>query len=1554
MVPSHLVPLQKGVLGFTLLALLFAALMRVDAQELSLFNVDASAFPRITANYIAFDESGQPYSELNVRDFRVSESTAEGNTADLTATLTHDCVELASTTSVSLVLIVDESFSMDETLPGGKRRLDYVKDALVRLVGALDWNSETAVSIIGFSGRSRLICDWQTRPEPVLAAIGRLTPLGATNYEAPFTNSPTMFEQMEVRPPSIPKVSIFITDGFPNPEIVDRPRFEQRVIQQSRQQGIRNFSVTLMIGRTDRSIFDICRATGGRSIVADERTLVDLMSVLAFETTRRSTCTLSWISPMVCTDAERQRAATVRLLRGRQPTTTVGYRTPEASVYRIAVAPQPVIFDDVPPRARTTASVTIRAENTPLTLTSASINAPEFFSVVDFRPTTIPLGGSATFTVAFTQGAERRTRQGVLSFVGTPFCTPTTTLIGGGGAVVLTSPNGGEVLSACTGIDITWSGVGADQPVRLEFSCDGINWHIIADTIFGSSYRWTAGELCETGRIRVSTIPGERLLWAFRHGSGGNETVGGIGVRPDGQRVFAGGSFSGTTTIGSFSANSTLRAHDGYLATLDADGNVLDVRFLRGGPGREEHITAVRGDRDGNVIVAGHSTSSRVTFGSISWDAGPIDERTAFVGKYAPDGRQLWRYVMRGTTARSADVTVDAVVVRPLPDGNEEVVVYGRAENVVSVATAAEIVVAEVLLPVNSTWYYTLRIDQTGPARVAAQPQPSVPQIPSPLRADDAQGYRYHAGDFEGGYTVPLLPPVFIESVGQRDIWVARSVVGVPTSDVSDRTFRITKPVLAANQSRIVFAPTATDRTATYNDARGLRNDGTEALVIDSVRIMGPHADDFRLVGVMDGTEIDPGEVVSIELVFTPSAEGMRRAVLEVFASCHNNIVIDLEGEGRPDCPWDVRDTIDLGRIVMGTSSTQRFDCILRSNRRIQMRADVRLRGSADFRVTPLGPVTMRFNQCITVDVTFTPSAPGRQTAQIDLNLPIECSVAFVTILAEGVLPDLEVTDYDFGNKRLGTTTSADILVVNNGSIAVDVESITPLDAGVAPIRYTLPTLPLQIGVGDTIRIPVEFTPTDRSVSRSRIAVQGRGLDSARIGTVRGAGFQPTISANGYVFQPVLVGTVSSEAGWVRLRNTDTQWPLTIADVRFETPSQDFQWNVLPVAPIVIPPSDSIDLAVLFSPQAGGRRTVNVVVDHDGRPGPDPFPPFARTTVVVEGFGLQRSVLPPVDMGVIAWCNTVDTVVSFTNDLVSEDLVVTSVEATGDAAAFTISPATPFVIPAGGSFPLRITFAPSASGSFAASFAYQNSRQLDLTVNVQGRAIELPTTTAVQAPATIAVGDVMALSITTTLPADTTVDVDALTIAIEHPDRVVRYRGGAASSQPGWDLQPIAGQGASVTLRAIRRPGVVRTDVVRFVPQFEVFLAPAGVVRFQTEVIADDACVLPSQAEVSTTLNLACADIKRVVSIGGTAFAMSAPRYHAGGAIDLTLGVGIAGPVRLMLYDVQGRCVTTHSVVLNEGTFELCLAVPGIPPGWYALSVESGPFLRQRPVIVVD
>ena len=78
--------------------------------------------------------------------------------------------------------------------------------------------------------------------------------------------------------------------------------------------------------------------------------------------------------------------------------------------------------------------------------------------------------------------------------------------------ITVTSPNGGETLEVGTVFDITWTGSGDVETVRLEYSTDnGQTWEEIIDSASNSgSYEWLIPEtLSENCLVRISDPGGE-------------------------------------------------------------------------------------------------------------------------------------------------------------------------------------------------------------------------------------------------------------------------------------------------------------------------------------------------------------------------------------------------------------------------------------------------------------------------------------------------------------------------------------------------------------------------------------------------------------------------------------------------------------------------------------------------------------------------------------------------------------------------------------------------------------------------------------------------------------------------------------------------------------------------------------------------------------------------------------------------------------------------------------------------------------------------------------
>ncbi len=1535
----------------TLLTFLLLCCVRTSwSQQLTLFNVNTTSWPTVTANYVAFSDLGERLADLTERDFRVVENTVDGGQTDLTSTVRHSCVTTSDAGSVTVMLIIDESQSMSDVLPGGTRRIDYVKAALRAFVERLVWNGETSVAIIGFSGKSRTVCDWQTSPGPVLAAIDRIQPLTATNYEVAFDSDPNVFDMMQTRSPSIPKVAFFITDGEPNPEIKDREQFTESVINRARAQGIRFYSVTLLVRRTDPSIAALCTATGGRSIVAEEAELVNLVSVLALETTSSTLCSITWVSPMVCTDIARQRTAVVQLRRGRQPDARVSYVTPPASVYDVRVDKQTLVCGDPPANGTSTATVRLTAGNSEVRIQSALISSPDHFRLENFAPFTLRAGESRTLTIRFTQGAQRIIRQGVLSFVGSPTCLPSVALIGGGGSVVVVTPNGDEVLSTCDTTTITWTGVPAFQPVDIEFSCDNGPFIPLAQNVTGSSYSWVPDRGCASGRIRVRTRPEERFQWARRLGGPGTEDVGAVAAVADGSRVFVGGWHVGQTEIGTATSNAPFNASDGYVAEFAADGTITNVTFLRGVPGSNERVVSLRTDRSDNLYIAGY-IEGESTFGDRRITMPETDRRVGFLEKLSPEGTLIWRYTVTGNGFDDADVDLTTLDLRDDAAGRQEVVIIGTGLNTIAVRSTQGVIQDEVRTNpfIRIPWSVTIGADDR--PRLQAGTDAARPSADDPRDTRDALGFRYITTSYQGRYNVPVIPPVSLENRGLRDVAVVKSALGIETEDVSDRSFTILSPVLSTTIDTLFFDPTGIGRTVTITSPHGLQNNGTQALLIDSVVISGAHPDDFTIVTSLDSMMLDVLDSLTLEASFSPSQEGRRTAIVTVYGACDNVVSFVLVGVGRPECPWTIVDTSDIGRVIVGTSRQIIANCILRSERRVNVSGVITISGSPDFTVTPMGQFTLRYGDCVNLRITYTPTTIGPASAQIDFNLPVECGVAFTQVFGEGILPSLSVDDVNFGNRRLQTIHDSVVTVVNNGNVDVTVSSFRLIDTTSTGITATLPPANTVIAAGASLDIPIQFTPLIRPDVAGRILIDAVGIDSQLVATIRGRGYLPILRATGYSFAPVFINTTSTEQGFVRLTNSDMEWPLHVDNVVLVTAGADFDWRgPLRPFPLDIPPGESVDLPVVFTPRGTGRRQTFVVVSHDGKPGPEDIPPFQFDTVVVEGIGLQRSVIPPIDLGTILSCRDSTTTIEIVNDDPLRPLILSSATTSGDIDELRIETPFPITIPPGGSVTLVLRFSPRSPGIYAASYTLQNAAGLDLVVQLIGRATSIPMSLTLTAPQRTPLGATAVLGLDVGPLQTSPWNPTAFHVTVSHDVAALAFRD-VVNVATGWSYttRPFRG---GVDIDFLSTTGAPWSGGKLADLQLSTYLTADEQQPVHVRIDAPESCLRPDSTSATVVLDLSCYTEGRLLEFFGSTFSLYAPNPNpVSDHAVIPYSMGIPGHVQFELVDITGQTVRSMQFYRPAGSFELNLDVTDIAPGVYQLRMLT-PAYRSAVTLV--
>ncbi|MBW7853593.1 MAG: choice-of-anchor D domain-containing protein [Candidatus Kapabacteria bacterium] len=1553
---------RTGILGIWALI----CIIGVHAQTINVFNVNTDAYPKITADYIAFDNIGTAITGLTAADFQITETPLNGAPVDLTPTITHDCFTRTTEPEASILLVLDRSQSMRD-LVNGKARFKYAQEALTAFVNKIKFNGETRVILTTFAGDFEVSTPWTNDPKVITDTLSKMQPTTVTNYVIPFENEgSTIYDLFAQRPPSIPRYVFFLTDGHPNPTIPNEIKFINENVPKLQQNGIRFFSVTLMEPFTHVTLESFAKATGGKAIVAKESELVDLFNYLALETQIREICQLSWISPYACREDARNRTAVVRLNKFNNPTATISYTTPAKSIGGTKID-FPVLFcGDPAPTKSSQASVTIEATGAPLNVTGFNIVPTGYFKVVDwgrgsgstFTPFTLNPGQKVIVKVEFTQGTQQIFRQSQLQLLGTP-CPPTIDLVGGQGFILLNSPTGGELFSTCDTVVIGWSGVLPTTPVRIEYSDDaGATWKIISNDATGLTYKWVAPGPGTKYRIRVSVAPTPQYQWVEQIGSTGVDSATSVAIAPNDLFVYTTGWFDGPGKFGTTTVNNQVGNIDGYLCVYDANGSLNRFMHLKGNDGTgDERVTGCITDKDGNIYVTGYYTSTSATFDGLPLNLAPGDVRNMFVYKFDKNLNLEWGRTGKGYGGNIANANSTGIGIRYDVNGYPLIAVRGKFARYVMVGYTSGGGRAESSRYTNNTLRdYYATYDASGNATFAEGIPPAAFTMQS-MKVNDSKGYSYETGSFTGNKTFSP-PATTLTSRGNSDAYLSKHGSTPASSAQSDKDFSVSSPELTFSAGSVTMEPTAQGQTSAKSFPAILCNTGNFVVEIVSATFTGANASDFGLQGNLQKVRIKPGECLSLEFVFTPSGINTRTAVLEVRGTCNTLARLTVEAVGLAPCLWEAQSVVDLGKIALGAAQKiYTIDSVICNKGPLPLSGILSSTGSPDIVITSGGGnFTLAPNACHSIQVTVAPNTAGSQNITLAYNLASECGVPNTSIRIEVVEPKVSITSVDFGRHRVGTVVNDSIFIENQSTQPVTITNFTPSGASNTNLAFQISGLPssLVLNSGERKTIGVVFTPVSRGPHSTSLSATVAGQSAPLVSTATGIGFLPAINAAGHTFPAVTVGQTATPNGYVRIENTDSDSPLLIGDVQLSGLVPDFTAVNWPIFPVTIPVGGNLQLEVSFTAQAAGTRVDDVVISHDAKTGPDAIPPYATTTVQVIGIGIDQSSLPPVAFGNVLTCTTKSVTVTITNPNPSTPLICNSPVVTGDVVAFTASPSGSFTINPGESQTVTIDFAPPSAGVFSATFTYPNNQSLDLIVNAMGTGITTNAAFTLGPSQPINVGKPFAIPVMVTIGDMQGVRVTGVKITLDYPSEFLSFSS-VSATQPGWSFVPSGQAPGTVVLEGVSDVGSTLVNGMIVTATMNPFLTADHSHQITVSATVTPTCVIASGDTHSYPVTQVCYSEGRLITIGRTAFSISTPRPNpAADVAVINYSTGVQCSTLFEVVDYLGNIVRSITTpVLEGGEYALDLDVSTIGSGLYTLRMISGPFVGSQILSVV-
>lgn len=1535
-------------------------------STINVYGINSSAFPKITADYIALDASGNPITDLVARDFRVVETPQGSPANDLTATVTHECKEEQSDPQSSIIIILDRSNSMRDQV-GGRTRFEYAKDAIRGFVDRIKFVGETRVCLVTFSGAYDVIVDWTNNPQLVKDSLRLMQPQTSTDYRLPFdTPESNIYEMFKKRPANIPKYAFFLTDGHPNPAIPDENKFVSDNTLKLQAQGIRFFSVTILEDFTHWTLASLARATGGKSIVTDEAKLVDLFSLLALETQIKKLCQISWISPYSCSEQGQNRAVQITMLRAPNPQANTSYIAPPTSVARTLVS-DPVLFcGDPPPSNQSFGNVTITAVNSPLTVTNFTITPATYFQVVDwnfptnqstFAPFNLATGAKRVIRVRFSQGPVQAFRQAGLTLTGSP-CPPSIILVGGTGLILLQSPVGGELFSTCDTVSIKWAGVLPTQPVTIDYSENGgTTWSNITRTATGLTYKWLPPRAGVTYRIRVSVSPASQYVWAKQLGGAGAETATSVAVTRDGLKVYASGWVDGPTQIGTATSSNLAGNNDGYLAELDSDGNFVKTMLLSGTGSNDERVIGVVTDTLGNYYVAGYFSSGTSDFGGFPLSRAPLDTRNMFVYKFAPNGNLIWSNTSRGSNTSSSNADATDLGIR-YSSGFIEIFVVGRFERYIEVGINRSGAVERAGPYTNSTPrpYYVI-YDEAGYPRLTANATPPAMGVSwKSKRALDTLGFTYDTDSYRGPRSFSP-PTITLPNLGLDDAFVTKNGATPASSAMSPANFSVKSPQLQFQVSLISFAPTPQGQVVARTGV--FINNGDFPVTIVDARVAGANAADFRIISQLIGRRIDRGQTGTVEIEFSPTGTGPRSALIEIVGSCNANAQILVEGVGLAPCVWENQTVVNIGKFPLARPVQRAVTCVLKNTGPLPLTGRLSvITSNPEIVVSTLGNFTLNANGgCLDVTLDISAATAGVKTVQLGFGLPAECGAPVTTVTLEIVEPRVTIDSIDFGRIRVLTPAVGRIRITNLNDDQATINALSLSDPASTDFAFTIPATPFNLAPGAHVDVPVTYTPQTRGPHSINLLCTILGQATQIIGEARGVGFQPVVKATGYAFNPWTINNTSPETGKVVIANTDDDSPLTIESVGFETPTTVFAWTTaLPTFPItILPGAPPLELSVSFTPNVTGVNQVRVCINHDAKPGPGPIPPYAQMCVDVTGIGLDPSALPPIDFGKVLTCVTSTQTFTITNPSAQFPLNCLAPTVTGDRASFAIDQTADFTIPAGGTSTLTVTFTPTAIGLQSATYTFGNDQALKLSVTALGEGVTEPVAFRFENIVSGMVGRAVSMPIVTTFN-DANVapaQVASFTITLTHHPDFVSFNSLVPPQLAGWTFAETVTRG-QVSILATSN-GTPFTQGNFITPSFDIYLNANTALPVTMSVVSPKSCIVVTGDNGSIEMKEMCFANGRLVNFSKQNFGLQAPKGNPVSenlAVEYSTGLTVATTFQI-INSVGAVVLESTTPVLPSGSYIFEYNVHEFGTGVYSLMMTSGPYVSSTRFVVV-
>lgn len=243
---------------------------------------------------------------------------------------------------------------------------------------------------------------------------------------------------------------------------------------------------------------------------------------------------------------------------------------------------------------------------------------------------------------------------------------------------------------------------------------------------------------------------------------------------------------------------------------------------------------------------------------------------------------------------------------------------------------------------------------------------------------------------------------------------------------------------------------------------------------------------------------------------------------------------------------------------------------------------------------------TLTKSQTCTVNVTYTPSAAGVATAQVNLTDNGNNSPQVVNLTGTLTAVGLSSTAVSFPPQLVGTTSATQTVTLDNTSTSTKISIFALEFGGLAPGDFAETDNCVSTGTippGGTCTILLTFTPTAQGYRTAILSINDSSAGPQTINLI-GIGTVAQVAPASLTWPPQIVGTGAAKS--VQVTNSSASSSLQFSGIQFSGADiTDFSESDNCLSQGMLPPGGSCTITVNFAPTAVGTRTATLTVFDD-------------------------------------------------------------------------------------------------------------------------------------------------------------------------------------------------------------------------------------------------------------------------------------------------------------------------------------------------------------------